>query len=82
MPNNIEELIQLIARRDSISENEAREIVGIAALDMETAFYNGDLGLAEEILACDLGLEPDYLMLFINWGTIWQKKILSLYYLQ
>ena len=66
MPNNIEELIQLIARRDSISEQEAREIVGIAALDMETAFYNGDLGLAEEILACDLGLEPDYLMLFIN----------------
>ena len=66
MPNNIEELIQLIARRDSISENEAREIVGIAALDMETAFYNGDLGLAEEILAMDLNLEPDYLFLFIN----------------
>lgn len=66
MPNNIEELIQLIARRDSISENEAREIVGIAALDMETAFYNGNLDLAEEILASDLGLEPDYLMLFIN----------------
>ena len=82
MPNNIEELIQLIARRDSISEQEAREIVGIAALDMETAFYNGDLGLAEEILAMDLNLEPDYLFLFINWGNIWQKKILSLYYLQ
>ena len=66
MPNNIEELIRLIARRDDISENEAREIVGIAALDMETAFYNGDLGLAEEILAMDLNLEPDYLFLFIN----------------
>ena len=66
MPNNIEELIQLIANRDNISENEAREIVAIAALDMETAFYNGDLNLAEEILASDLGLEPDYLMLFIN----------------
>ena len=66
MPNNIEELIQLIARRDSISENEAREIVGIAALDMETAFYNGDLDLAEDILAQDLSLEPDYLFLFIN----------------
>ena len=66
MPNNIEELIQLIARRDDINENEAREIVGIAALDMETAFYNGDLGLAEEILAMDLNLEPDYLFLFIN----------------
>ena len=66
MPNNIEELIQLIARRDSISENEAREIVGIAALDMETAFYNGDLDLAEDILAMDLNLEPDYLFLFIN----------------
>lgn len=66
MPNNIEELIQMIARRDNISENEAREMVNIAKLDMETAFYNGSLDLAEDILASELGLELDYLMLFIN----------------
>ena len=66
MPNTIEELIKMIAERDNISENEARDIVRVAAVDMETAFYNGDLGLAEEILAMDLNLEPDYLMLFIN----------------
>lgn len=66
MPNTIDELITMIARRDSISEQEAREVVNIAALDMQTAFYNGDLDLAEDILRCDLGLEPDYLMLFIN----------------
>ena len=66
MPNTIEELIKMISQRDSISEEEAREAVQVAAIDMETAFYNGDLGLAEEILRSDLGLEPDYLMLFIN----------------
>lgn len=66
MPNTIEELIQMIAKRDSISKEEAREAVEIAAIDMETAFYNGKLDVAEDILANDLGLEPDYLMLFIN----------------
>ena len=66
MPDNIEELIQMIAQRDGIREENAREVVELAAIDMETAFYNGDLGLAEEILKSDLGLEPDYLMLFIN----------------
>jgi len=66
MPNTIEELVQLIAKRDSISENEAREAIAVAAVDMETAFYNGDLDLAEDILRGDLGLEPDYLTLFIN----------------
>ena len=64
--SEIEELIKMISRRDSISEEEAREVVQVAAVDMETAFYNGNLGLAEEILRSDLGLEPDYLMLFIN----------------
>lgn len=66
MPNTIEELIKMISRRDSISEEEAREVVQVAAVDMETAFYNGDLGLAEEILKQNLGLEPDYIILFIN----------------
>lgn len=66
MPQNINELAEMMARRDGLTVEEELEIIRVAAVDMETAFYNGDLGLAEEILRSDLGLEPDYLMLFIN----------------
>lgn len=66
MPTTIEELAKMMAKRDNITVEEELETIRIAAIDMETAFYNGDLGLAEEILRSDLGLEPDYLMLFIN----------------
>ena len=66
MPHSIEELAEMMAKRDNLTIEEEKEAIRIAALDMETAFYNGDLGLAEEILRSDLGLEPDYLMLFIN----------------
>ena len=66
MPNNLQELAEMIANRDGISLNEALEIIDIAKVDMESAFYNGDLNLAEDVLHYDLGLEPDYLMLFIN----------------
>ena len=66
MPNTIEELAEMMAKRDNLTVEEELETIRIAAVDMETAFYNGDLGLAEEILRQDLNLEPDYLMLFIN----------------
>ena len=66
MPTNLHELAEMMARRDGLSVEEEMETIRIAALDMETAFYNGDLGLAEEILRSDLSLEPDYLFLFIN----------------
>lgn len=66
MPNSIKELAEMMARRDNLSVEEEMEAIKIAALDMETAFYNGNLDLAEDILRDELGLEPDYLMLFIN----------------
>ena len=56
----------MMARRDNLSIEEEMEAIKIAALDMETAFYNGNLDLAEDILRDELGLEPDYLILFIN----------------
>lgn len=66
IPNNIQELAEMMAKRDNLTIEEELNTIRMAALDMETAFYNGDLGLAEDILKDDLGLEPDYLMLFIN----------------
>ena len=65
MPRTLEELARMIARRDSISYEEALAIIRDTAADMEYAFYNGNLDLAEDILREDLGLEPDYMDLFI-----------------
>ena len=65
MPRTLEELAEMIAKRDNISYNEALIIVKDCAKDMERAFYNGSLNEAEDILAQDLGLELDYLDLFI-----------------
>lgn len=65
MPRTLEELAQMIARRDNISYEDALIAVRDAAADMEHAFYNGNLNEAEDILRVDLQLEPDYLDLFI-----------------
>lgn len=62
---DLTELGKMISTRDNINIDEANRMIRLCAADMETAFYNGDLGLAEEILRSDLGLEPDYLDLFI-----------------
>ena len=65
MPQTLEELAMMISERDKISFTDAADIVRDCAQNIEYAFYNGSLDLAEEILATDLGLEPDYLELFI-----------------
>ena len=65
MPKTIEELAAMIAERDGISYEEALIIIRDTAADMEYAFYNGRLDEAEDILRESLGLEPDYLDLFI-----------------
>lgn len=65
MPRTLEELAEMIAKRDSISYNEAFTAVRDAAAEMEIAFMEGNLNEAEDILHDCLGLEPDYLDLFI-----------------
>lgn len=65
MPRTIEELAEMLAKRDGISYNEEMAAIKETAEEMEEAFYNGDLNLAEDILREDLGLEPDYLDIFI-----------------
>lgn len=65
MPKTIEELAIMLAERDGLTFEEELRIIRDAAADMEHAFYNGSLDEAEDILAQDLGLEPDYLDLFI-----------------
>lgn len=65
MSKDFTELASMISKRDGISFNEAAYAIKECAKDLEDAFMNGDLTLAEDILREDLGLEPDYLDLFI-----------------
>lgn len=62
---NLEELAEMIARRDNISVNEAWSAINYATAEMEQALMDGDLTRAEDVLLLELGLEPDYLDLFI-----------------
>ena len=66
MVSSIDELISLITRRDGISHNEAENIVKDCQREIDDAiFHDGSLDLVEDIIADYLGLEPDYLELFI-----------------
>ena len=65
MPKTLDELAEMIAKRDSISYEEALAAVRDTAAEMESAFMDGDLDEAEDILRTSLFLEPDYLDLFI-----------------
>lgn len=65
MPKTIDELAEMLAKRDGISYEEELAIIRDVAADMEHAFYNGNLDEAEEILRMDLGLEPEFLDIFI-----------------
>lgn len=65
MPRTIEELATMLSKRDGISYEEELAAIRDAAAEMESAFYNGNLDEAEDILRTSLSLEPDYLDIFI-----------------
>lgn len=59
--NTVEDIIQLISRRDNIPYIEAMNVVNECMEEMESAITMGNWQEAEDILASYLGLEPDYL---------------------
>ena len=59
--NTVDDIINLIARRDNISYIEAMNVVNECMEEMENAVLNANWQEAEDILASYLGLEPDYL---------------------
>jgi hypothetical protein len=65
MPQTFEELAEMLAKRDNLTYEEELRAIRDTAADMEAAFYNGNLDLAETILREELGLEPDFLDIFI-----------------
>lgn len=66
MPKDLHELAELISKRDNISEHEAEQMIALCQLDMESAFFNGNLDLAEQIMINELNLGSEYFSLFIN----------------
>ena len=73
-------VVNILMKRDGYSREEAIEIVNDCREEMNEAIADGDYDLAEDILACDLGLEPDYIF-DILWGEnydgckqIWRLK--------
>lgn len=65
MPRTLEELATMLAKRDGSTYEEEMRLIRDCAADMEHAFYTGSIDEAEDLLRDYLGLEPDYLDLFI-----------------
>ena len=64
--NTVNDIINLIARRDHISTLEATNIVSECMDEMESAIAMGNWQEAEDILASYLSLEPDFLSIFLE----------------
>lgn len=66
MPSTLKELTKMISKRDNISLNEAHIIVEDTAMEINAAIANGDsYDEVMDIIQYNLGLEPEYLDLFI-----------------
>lgn len=59
------EIIELLMRRDGISQQEAREMYEECKAEMYDAFNCTSCLEPDEVLASELGLEPDYLIYFM-----------------
>jgi len=64
--NAVNDIINLIARRDNISKLEAMNVVNDCMEEMEGAVMRGNWQEAEDILASYLSLEPDYLSILLE----------------
>lgn len=64
--NTVEDIIQLISRRDNISYIEAMNMVNECMEEMENAITMGNWQEAEDILDNYLGLEPDFLSILLE----------------
>lgn len=62
----MKEIINILMRRDGISENEARNLVEECRKEIETAIAGGHYMEAEDIIMEYLQLEPDYIMDLID----------------
>lgn len=59
------EIIELLMRRDGISQQEARGMYEDCKAEIYDAFNGTSVLEPDEILASELGLEPDYFIYFM-----------------
>ena len=62
----MQEIIDILMRRDSITRNEAQNLIDECIDEIFDCFYTGDYQACEDIVASYLGLEPDYLDILLN----------------
>jgi len=65
----MQEIINILMRRDGISEEEAWNLVNECREEIEEAIARGDYIETDDIIASYLGLEPDYI---INIIDVWR----------
>ena len=61
----MKEIIKILMQRDGISAAEAENLIEDCAEEMNDAIMRGNYQECEDILASYLGLEPDYLDVFL-----------------
>lgn len=54
-------IVRILMNRDGMTESEAKSLYKEVRAEFNDAVAAGDYELAEEIMACDLGLEMDYI---------------------
>lgn len=58
----MKEIVNILMRRDGISENEAYNLVEECMIEVEEAIAAGNYSEAEDIFMFEIGLEPDFLI--------------------
>ena len=61
----MKEIIEILMRRDGVSYDEAKEMYENCKAELMDAIYGTSLLEPEEVLECELGLEPDYIFNFL-----------------
>lgn len=61
----LKDIVDILVRRDGISEDEAWDVVEYVEEMVEDALAEEDLEQVEDIIASELGLEPDYIHHFL-----------------
>lgn len=61
----MQEIIKILMRRDGISYADAKEAYLECQEAIQEAIDNDEIFEVDEILRCELGLEPDYIFNFI-----------------
>ena len=77
----MEELINILMKRDGLSFEEARRQCEDTVTEVRMAVSSGDFLLAEELMMSDLGLESDYLMDILQNGVYMEILALVLFIL-